>query len=123
MPLSDAANRRVAGHLAERLEVVGQEQRPASGPRRGERGLGAGVTAADHDDVELSRRFHGRCSAKFYGQTKGKSRIFSERATAPAVSRETSTRDPQLLHRLCTACPPKQKSRLRDGFFRDPAIL
>src|SRR5262249_23470645 len=51
---SNTPDRRIAGHLTEGLEIVGQQQGLATGPGRGERRLGAGVTAADHDDVELS---------------------------------------------------------------------
>ena len=58
VPLADAADRRVAGHLAERLDAVRQQQRLAAHPRGGERRLGAGVAAADDDDVETLREFH-----------------------------------------------------------------
>ena len=51
--LADAADRRVAAHLSERLDVVRQQQRLAAhaGGRQG--GLGAGMAAADDDDVEF----------------------------------------------------------------------
>ena len=52
MALADAANRRIAAHRPERVEVVGQQQRVRTRPRRGKRSLGAGVTAADDDDIE-----------------------------------------------------------------------
>ena len=51
MALADAADRGIAGHLAERLDVVGQQQRARAHARGGQRGLGAGVAAADDDDV------------------------------------------------------------------------
>ena len=51
VPLADAADGRIAAHRTDRLDVVGQQQGPRAGPRRGQRGLGAGVAAADHDDV------------------------------------------------------------------------
>ena len=56
MALADAADGRVAAHLAERLDVVGEQQRapPHAGGR--ERGLGAGVAAADHDHVDIPLR-------------------------------------------------------------------
>jgi hypothetical protein len=50
--LADAADRGVAAHLPQRLDVVREQQRGTAHARRGERGLGAGVAAADDDDVE-----------------------------------------------------------------------
>ena len=64
--LADAADRRVAAHLPERLDVVRQQQRARAHARRRQRGLGAGVAAADHDDVELLGKPHG--SARFRGR-------------------------------------------------------
>ena len=57
--LADAADRRVAAHLAERLDVVGQQQRLAAHARRGQGSLGPGMAAADHDDVEFLWIKHG----------------------------------------------------------------
>ena len=57
--LADAADRRVAAHLAERLDALRQQQRARAHARRGQRGLGAGVAAADDDDVERFRKAHG----------------------------------------------------------------
>ena len=51
VPLADAADGGVAAHLAQRLDVVGQQQRARADARGGERGLGSGVPATDHDDV------------------------------------------------------------------------
>ena len=75
MPLADAADGRVAAHLAEGFDVVG-EQGGASGPRR-RSGFGAGMAAADNDHVESggvawenreggsgSRMMAGPCAAK-----------------------------------------------------------
>ncbi len=47
--LADTADRRVAAHLPQRVDAVGQEQRArtASGRRQG--GFGAGVAAANDD--------------------------------------------------------------------------
>ena len=58
MALADAADRRIAGHLAQRLDVVGQQQRARAHPGRCERSLGAGMAAADDDDVETLREVH-----------------------------------------------------------------
>jgi len=49
--LADAADGRVAAHRAHGLDIVGQQQGARAGAGRGQRGLGAGVAAADHDDV------------------------------------------------------------------------
>ena len=57
--LADAADRRVAAHLPERLDVVREQQGGAAHARRRERGLGAGMTAADHNHVEDLGKPHG----------------------------------------------------------------
>ena len=49
--LADAADRRIAAHRADGLDVVRQQQRARTGTRGRERGFGAGVAAADHDHV------------------------------------------------------------------------
>ena len=51
--LADAADRRVAAHLAQRLDALRDEQRARAASRRGERGFGAGMAATDHDHVEI----------------------------------------------------------------------
>ena len=53
MPLADAADRRVAAHLPERLDRMRQQQRRRAHARGSERRLGAGMAAADDDDVEV----------------------------------------------------------------------
>ena len=57
--LADAADGRVAAHLPERLDALRQQQRTRAHARRGQRGLGAGVAAADDDDVEFLGKAHG----------------------------------------------------------------
>lgn len=52
MPLADAANRRVTGHLAQRFDAVGQQKRARADTGRRKRSLGAGVTAADNNDIK-----------------------------------------------------------------------
>ena len=75
--LADAADRRIAAHLAQRLDALRHEQRAAAQPGRGQRGLGAGVAAAHHDDVERVHAAPGTawgCSAvrrAFYGLPAG----------------------------------------------------
>jgi hypothetical protein len=58
MPLADTADGRVAAHLPKRLEILRQEQRAHAHARRGQRGLGAGVTAADDDTAKAGRIVH-----------------------------------------------------------------
>ena len=54
VPLADSADGRVAAHLAEGLDRLGEEQGARARARRGEGRLGAGVPAADDDDVEFA---------------------------------------------------------------------
>ena len=60
MALADATNGRVAAHLADGLDVVGQQQRARTRTCRGQCGLGAGVAATDHDHVIAVRILHRR---------------------------------------------------------------
>ena len=50
--LAEPADRRVARHLADGRDAVGEQQRARAHARRRRRGLAAGMAAADHDDVE-----------------------------------------------------------------------
>ncbi len=59
VPLADTADRGVAAHLAERLDAVRDQQRAATHARSGERGLGAGMAATHHDDLEQCVEKHG----------------------------------------------------------------
>ena len=55
MALAEPADRRIAGHGADRRESV-RDQRGRGAHARGRgRGFAAGVAAADHDDIECSR--------------------------------------------------------------------
>ena len=58
MSLADAADGGVAAHLAERLYVLGEQQRARAhtGARQGS--LGSGVPTTDHDQVELLGMLH-----------------------------------------------------------------
>ena len=58
MSLADPANRRVAAHLSQGFDVVGQQQRPGTHARAGQRGLGASMPPTNHDDVKLTREPH-----------------------------------------------------------------
>ena len=51
MALADAADRRVAAHLADRFDAVAEQQGTRAAARSGKRGFGAGVAATDHDHV------------------------------------------------------------------------
>jgi hypothetical protein len=63
---ADAADGWVAAHLPEGLDALRQQQRAGTHARRGQGSLGAGVSAAYHDDVEFLRKLHG--SARFRGR-------------------------------------------------------
>ena len=86
--LADAADRGVAGHLAERLDGVREQQRAGARARRGERRLGAGMPAAHHDHVELLGKVHGLASKK--GQR------FPQNQDANSTGKASS--DPPLFH-------------------------
>jgi len=49
--LADTADGRVAAHLPERFDVLSQEQRARTHASGRQRRLGAGMTAADDDDI------------------------------------------------------------------------
>ena len=59
MTFADASDGRVARHLSQGLYAVRKKQRRAAEAGRSQCCLGTGVTAADHDDVELARKNHG----------------------------------------------------------------
>jgi hypothetical protein len=52
VPLADAAEGRVATHLAEGLDALGQQQSLVAHPRGRERRLGAGMAATHHNDLK-----------------------------------------------------------------------
>ena len=52
MALAQPADGGIAGHLADGRRVMGDQQGPRPTPRRGRRGLAAGVPAAHDDDVK-----------------------------------------------------------------------
>ena len=53
LPLAHAADGRIAAHLGDGFEVVGQQGGVRSQARRGQRRLHAGVPAANDQDVEI----------------------------------------------------------------------
>jgi len=60
--LADAADRGVAAHLPQRFDVVAEQQSLAAHAGRRQRGLGAGMAAADDDHVKFLRVKHGQTS-------------------------------------------------------------
>jgi hypothetical protein len=58
MPFANPANRRVARHLADVVEIQGQHQRPTTHARRRQTRLDAGVAGADDDYIEYLFTFH-----------------------------------------------------------------
>ena len=54
LPLAHAADGRIAAHQGDGVEVAGQQRGFRAHPRRGQRRLGAGMAAADHQDVEMA---------------------------------------------------------------------
>ena len=53
LPLGDAADGRVAAHLADGVAIGRQQRGPRPEPRSGQRRLGPGMPGADHDHVEI----------------------------------------------------------------------
>jgi len=83
MTLAKTANGGIAGHCAYGRETVRNQGSYCAHPSGGGRGLTAGVTAANHDDVEaLSLCSHGRTSSS----QSGKPEVETRKAI---VSRET----------------------------------
>src|SRR5262245_10242761 len=80
MPLADAPDRGVAGHLAEGFDAVREEQGLATEPGSGQRGLGTGMTSADNDDIKIPGR---HASSEFYA-------TFHVERRASEVSRGTT---------------------------------
>ena len=60
MSLADTANRRIAAHLPEGFDVVGEQQSLAAHAGGGECRLGSGVAAADDDNVKVLWVKHGK---------------------------------------------------------------
>ena len=58
MPLADAADRRIARHLPQGLDAVGQQQGAAAHAGAGERGLGAGMATANHNYIIFINHLH-----------------------------------------------------------------
>ena len=52
VPLGEATDRRVARHLADRLDAMGEQHGPRAEPSRRGRRLATGMPAAYHHDIE-----------------------------------------------------------------------
>ena len=53
--LADSANGRIAAHLANGFDAVGQQQGARTAACRRKRRFGAGMSATDDDDLEILR--------------------------------------------------------------------
>ncbi len=58
MALADAADGRIAAHLAERVDTVREQQGAGASACSGKRRFDTGMTATDHDDVESFAVLH-----------------------------------------------------------------
>ena len=74
MALAEAADRRIAGHRADRRRAVGQQRGPGAHPGGRGRGLAARMAAADHDDVEVQTLIVQSQRSSGDGRVIGKSR-------------------------------------------------
>jgi hypothetical protein len=86
MTFPNPPNRRIAGHLAEGFNLMRQQQGAHAHPRRGESGLGAGVSATHHDDIEGLRKLHGRLPAGQKGEANYRRRSGTSR---PRLNQKT----------------------------------
>ena len=59
MALANAADRRVAAHLAQGFDVVREQQGLRSHTGGGQRGFGSRMATTNHDDVEFLGVKHG----------------------------------------------------------------
>ena len=58
MALANTANGRVTGHLAQGLNVVGQQQGLRTHARSRQCGFGTGMTTTNDNDIETGRKIH-----------------------------------------------------------------
>src|SRR5207248_1972465 len=69
VPFANAADRRIARHLAERLDAVREQQGATPHTRRSQCAFGAGMATTDDDDVEFLGKLHW--DAGFYASAFG----------------------------------------------------
>jgi hypothetical protein len=67
MTFADATDRGIAGHLAYRLDIMGQQQSFLAHARGSQRRLGAGVASAYYDHVEFFVKMHYVCDWRVDG--------------------------------------------------------
>src|SRR5277367_2559983 len=65
MALADAADRRIAAHLTQRLDIVSEQQGALAHARRRQGGFGARMAAADHDHSVFRTETHHAESTGF----------------------------------------------------------
>jgi hypothetical protein len=58
MAFSDSTDGRIAGHYAQRFDIVGEQKRGTTRAGAGQSGFRSGVSATDHDYIELFRVAH-----------------------------------------------------------------
>jgi hypothetical protein len=93
MPLANAANRGIAGHGAQSLDIV-REQQSSHARASGRKGrLGTGMATANHNHIETGRKLH----ATRPKQKEAQSYASRSKNQTPShlVSRETT---PALFH-------------------------
>ena len=83
--LADAANRRIAAHRAELLDALGQQQCARTHARGRKRGFGAGVAAADYDDVIGVGKAHGGRDCSQLHRDGGQLQHMRDPAAVPVV--------------------------------------
>ena len=99
MAFADAADRRIAAHLAERLDVMREQQRAGAHARGRQCRFGAGVSAADHDHVESFGEAHGVESNGYFSEPRTLTRRRSKR--------QQRRRRRPMARRVPRACVPR----------------
>ena len=88
MALGQATDGRVAGHLADGIEIDGEQERLATHACGGERGLHAGVACSHHDHIiPLRINEHGRENSHCRTECKGENAHLNlEKAVEPRMN-------------------------------------
>jgi hypothetical protein len=82
---SNASYRRVARHLPQRFKVVGKQQRFPAHARSGKRSLGTGVTASNHNHIEVFSGMHSGFEAIKEKDSTAKDDIMETRSFRPLM--------------------------------------
>ncbi len=80
LPFGDTADRRIARHLPDRVQIGRQQCRFRTQPRGGGRGFGSRVTGPDHDDVVLIAD-----GGSFFGIDRVITASFGKKSVSPAA--------------------------------------